>query len=66
MNRQRLSLKENITETNTKISKIKKEIDTIKKDYENRNTDDFKEKIAREKLGMIKKDEYVYKDENNK
>ena len=66
MNRQRLSLKENITETNTKISKVKKEIDTIKKDYENRNTDDFKEKIAREKLGMIKKDEYVYKDENNK
>lgn len=66
MNRQRLSLRENITETNTKISKVKKEIDTIKKDYENRNTDDFKEKIAREKLGMIKKDEYVYKDENNK
>lgn len=66
MNRQRLSLKENITEINTKISKVKKEIDTIKKDYENRNTDDFKEKIAREKLGMIKKDEYVYKDENNK
>ncbi|WP_311370484.1 FtsB family cell division protein [Anaerococcus hydrogenalis] len=66
MNRQKLSLKENITETNTKISKVKKEIDTIKKDYENRNTDDFKEKIAREKLGMIKKDEYVYKDENNK
>ena len=66
MNRQRLSLKENIKETNTKISKVKKEIDTIKKDYENRNTDDFKEKIAREKLGMIKKDEYVYKDENNK
>ena len=66
MNRQRLSLKENISETNTKISKVKKEIDTIKKDYENRNTDGFKEKIAREKLGMIKKDEYVYKDENNK
>ncbi|MBS5988821.1 FtsB family cell division protein [Anaerococcus hydrogenalis] len=66
MNRQKLSLKENITETNTKISKVKKEIDTIKKDYENRNTDEFKEKIAREKLGMIKKDEYVYKDENNK
>ena len=52
--------------TSSKISSIRGEIDSIKEDYENRNTDEYKEKIAREKLGMIKKDEYVYKDENNK
>ena len=56
----------NIKSTNNKISSLKNEIDTIKEDYENRNTDGYKEKVAREKLGMVKKDEYVYKDENNK
>ncbi|MDU2830206.1 MAG: septum formation initiator family protein [Anaerococcus sp.] len=52
--------------TSGKISSLRKDIDSIKEDYENRNTDEYKEKVAREKLGMIKKDEYVYKDENNK
>lgn len=60
------SLNNDIKSTSSKISSLRKDIDTIKNDYENRNTDEYKEKVAREKLGMIKKDEYVYKDENNK
>ena len=66
VNAQIVDLNANIKTTNSKISSIRGEIDSIKEDYENRNTDEYKEKIAREKLGMIKKDEYVYKDENNK
>lgn len=60
------SMDKNIKTTNSKITNVKTDIESIKKDYENRNTDEFKEKLAREKLEMIKKDEYVYKDENNK
>lgn len=60
------TLNNNISSKASEISNVKEEIDSIKEDYENRNTDKFKEKLAREKLGMIKKDEYVYKDENNK
>ena len=66
MKKEITSLNQDIKVTNSKIKKVRKDIDTIKSDYDNRNTDEFKEKIAREKLGMIKKDEYVYKDENNK
>lgn len=66
VNAQIVDLNANIKTTNSKISSIRGEIESIKEDYENRNTDEYKEKIAREKLGMIKKDEYVYKDENNK
>lgn len=50
-----------IKELNHNIKSVKNEIEEIKIDYEDRNTDAYKEKIAREKLGMIKKDEYVYK-----
>lgn len=66
LNAQMGAINNDIKSTSSKISSLRNEIDTIKKDYENRNTDEYKEKVAREKLGMIKKDEYVYKDENNK
>lgn len=41
-------------------------IDGLKEDYENRNTDEFKEKIARDRLDMVKKSDVVYQDDNNK
>lgn len=41
-------------------------INGLKEDYENRNTDEFKEKIARDRLDMVKKSEVVYEDDNNK
>lgn len=66
INLQMGAINNDIKSTSSKISSLRNEIDSIKKDYENRNTDEYKEKVAREKLGMIKKDEYVYKDENNK
>lgn len=60
------TIDKDMKKTSSQISSVKNEIETTKKDYENRNTDAFKEKIAREKLGMVKKGEYVYKDNNNK
>lgn len=59
-------LSEDVEKTDKQIASVKDEIKSIQKDYENRNTDAFKEKIAREKLGMVKKDEYVYKDNDKK
>lgn len=59
------ALNQEIKEKNSEIENVKLDIASLKSDYEIRNTDDFKEKIARERLGMVKKDEYVYKDENN-
>lgn len=60
------TLSEDVEKTDKKIASVKEEIESIQKDYENRNTDAFKEKIAREKLGMVKKDEYVYKDNDKR
>lgn len=59
-------LNNQIKEKNAEIESVKVDIASLKSDYEMRNTDEFKEKIARERLGMVKKDEYVYKDGNNK
>lgn len=59
------SLNQQIEDKNSEIENIKVDIAGLKSDYEMRNSDEFKEKIARERLGMIKKDEYVYKDGNN-
>ncbi|MDO4594153.1 MAG: septum formation initiator family protein [Tissierellia bacterium] len=46
------------------IDKLNLDIDSLKKDYKSRNTDKFKEKIARERLKMLKDDEYLYEDKN--
>lgn len=40
--------------TNKKLDDINEEISTLESDYEIRNTDDYKEKLAEEKLGMTK------------
>lgn len=47
--------------TNKKQEMIE-EISTLKKDYEKRETLEFAEKVAREKLGMIKPKEYLVKE----
>lgn len=65
MNAEIAKVTSQISEKNDEIENIKLDIDSLKDDYKNRNSDEFKEKIARERLGMIKKDEYVYKDNNN-
>lgn len=44
---------------------LQAEIKELKDDYEKRNTDEFKEKIARDRLDMVKKSEVVYEDDNN-
>lgn len=38
------------------------DISSLKKDYKNRETLEFAEKVAREKLGMIKPKEYLVKE----
>ena len=45
-----------------KKQEIIEEISTLKKDYEKRETLEFAEKVAREKLGMIKPKEYLVKE----
>lgn len=59
-----------ISSTKKKLDDVNKEITSLESDYEIRNTDQFKEKIAQERLGMIKgktdkkEDEPVKIDEN--
>lgn len=48
------SLDTEIESTQKKLDDVNKEITTLEKDYEIRNTDQFKEKIAEERLGMVK------------
>lgn len=43
-----------ISSTKKKLDDVSKEITSLESDYEIRNTDQFKEKIAQERLGMIK------------
>lgn len=63
--KQMASLDKDIASTQAKKDELDKEIKSLKDDYKNRNTDEFKEKIARERLNMVKKSEVVYEDENN-
>lgn len=64
------SLDTEISSTKKKLDDVNKEITSLESDYEIRNTDQFKEKIAQERLGMIKgktdkkEDEPVKIDEN--
>lgn len=60
-NRER-QLDETIAELNTEIRDINRETGELKEEKKNMDTDSFKEKIAREILGMIGKDEYTLKE----
>lgn len=57
MNDQNEKMTTDIKSSQKKLENIKTEIDGLKEDYEMRNTDQFKEKVAKEKLGMVKKGE---------
>lgn len=57
MNKEHKDMNKDIISGQKKLEDIKTEIDELKNDYEMRNTDEFKEKVAKEKLGMVKKGE---------
>lgn len=57
MNKEHADMNKDIISGQKKLEDIKTEIDELKNDYEMRNTDEFKEKVAKEKLGMVKKGE---------
>ncbi|MGB9808635.1 MAG: FtsB family cell division protein [Caldanaerobacter sp.] len=51
-------------ELKAKAADVLKENDNLKKTLEEVNSDNFIEKIAREKLGLVKKGEIIYIDIN--
>lgn len=49
-------LDQEMTSKKKKMQELDEEITSLEEDYDIRNTDEFKEKIAKERLGMVKKD----------
>lgn len=49
-------LDQEMTSKKKKMQELDEEITSLEDDYDIRNTDEFKEKIAKERLGMVKKD----------
>lgn len=49
-------LDQEMTSNKKKMQELDEEITSLEEDYDIRNTDKFKEKIAKERLGMVKKD----------
>lgn len=45
-----------MTSNKKKLQELDEEITSLEEDYDIRNTDEFKEKIAKERLGMVKKE----------
>ena len=45
-----------MTPNKKKMQELDEEITSLEDDYDIRNTDEFKEKIAKERLGMVKKE----------
>ncbi len=62
MNAEINNLNTEIKSTQKKLDDVNKEITSLENDYEIRNTDQFKEKVAQERLGMVKNSD---KKENN-
>ena len=58
------SKKEQHADLQNKISLQKKQKADLEKQMKNINSDEYIEKVAREKLGMVKKNERVYVDVN--
>ncbi|MBM0045904.1 septum formation initiator family protein [Anaerococcus sp. mt242] len=54
MNAEINTLNSEINSTKKKLDAVNEEITSLESDYEIRNTDQFKEKIAKERLGMVK------------
>lgn len=57
MNKEHREMNKDIISSQKKLDDVKNEIEGLKEDYEMRNTDEFKEKVAKERLGMVKKGE---------
>ena len=57
MNKEHRDMNKDIISSQKKLDDVKNEIEGLKEDYEMRNTDEFKEKVAKERLGMVKKGE---------
>lgn len=49
-------INQEMTSNKKKLQELDEEINSLEEDYDIRNTDEFKEKIAKERLGMVKKE----------
>ena len=59
LSRQARQYEKQIDELSTEVSKIKKENSALEEEKDNIDSEEFKESVAREILGMVGKDEYV-------
>ena len=59
LSRQARQYEKQIDELSTEVSKIKKENSALEEEKDNIDSEEFKERVARERLGMVGKDEYV-------
>lgn len=59
LSRQARQYEKQIDELSTEVSKIKKENSALEEEKDNIDSEEFKESVARERLGMVGKDEYV-------
>ena len=65
MNAEIKTLNSEISSTKKKLDSVNEEITNLESDYEIRNTDQFKEKIAQERLGMVKGENEKEEDETD-
>ena len=65
MNAEINTLNSEINSTKKKLDSVNEEITSLESDYEIRNTDQFKEKIAQERLGMVKGENEKEEDETD-
>lgn len=57
--------RETIKELSSEVKTIKETNKALEEEKENASSDDFKERIAREKLGLVDKDEYLVKESDS-
>lgn len=62
MDKKREAYEESIEELNTELEELENQNSDLKEQMDNMNSSEFKEKMAREKLGMIGKDEVLLKE----
>ena len=65
MNKENAEMTKDITSSEKKLEDVKAEINSLKEDYEMRNTDKFKEKVAEENLAWLKKAKIMMKKKKN-
>ena len=61
MERKVSSYRQTIDELSTEIRQLKETNSQLEEEMDNVNSDEYIEKMARERLGMVKKGEYVLK-----